>query len=52
MFKIFYKESCKCCWHFDLKLIGFGYKDRTYYIYLFGKTIWLNKQNNKVSLYE
>ena len=40
MKKLIFIESCGCCWHFTLKGFGFGKKDKSYYLLIFGKTIW------------
>jgi len=39
--KIFYRESCGCCWHINLMLFGFGKKDGIFYVDILTKTIWL-----------
>lgn len=47
--KIFYKESCGCCWHFTLlfNLFGFGVKDSQAYVVFLGKVFWL-KLNHSI----
>jgi hypothetical protein len=35
-------ESCGCCWHITiLDNFGFGRKDHTFYVLVFGNTLWL-----------